>query len=281
MIIAAALSMVTLTAGSAASASSGPAAASNDPILTQLQKAGTVRIAMGDEPPYTEVYANGTVGGIMVDVVKAVMRKLGVPRITAIVTTYAAVIPGIEAGRYTIGAAGTFYTTSRCQQVLFSNPVVVTRSAFAVKQGNPLGINSYSWFLSHSGKLGLITPSAEQEYAQSLKIPSSKELDVPDLTTGLSALEYGRIQALAADELSLSGAGKAVKFQSVITTDGPKAGAGEIFAKANGAFRNAFNTAYKQIIANGTYAKIAKSFNIDPTVAPHTTASELAPGCTS
>lgn len=269
------------TTGSASVSAAASGGTTGSTLLDQLKKSGTVRIAIANEPPYTEVNADGSTGGIMVDTVGAVMKILGVPNLSVTVTTYASMIPGIEAHQFDIVSGGLFLTAARCQQVIFSDPIIVTRSAFAVKQGNPKGIDSYAWFKTHTdAKLALITPSSEQDFAlNTVKIPQGETIAVPDLQTGIDALNSGRADAVASDELANNGAPNKSAFTSVLTTDGYVQGAGDVFRTEDKSFRDAFDVAYQTLIKSGQYATIAKKYNIDPTAAPDTTRTKISPTC--
>jgi polar amino acid transport system substrate-binding protein len=67
---------------------------------------------------------DGTLTGIGPTVAKAVMDKLGVPKLEGIVVPYAEMIPGLMAGRWDFVAGCLAITQARCKQVFYSPPIV-------------------------------------------------------------------------------------------------------------------------------------------------------------
>ena len=53
------------------------------------------------------------------------------------VTPYASMIPGLNANRWDAITAGLFMKQSRCGQVSYSEPVIVSTESFAVPKGTP------------------------------------------------------------------------------------------------------------------------------------------------
>ncbi|MES0885434.1 transporter substrate-binding domain-containing protein, partial [Roseibium sp. SCP14] len=74
----------------------------------------------------------------------AVLNELGIQNVEAVVVDYGAMIPGLLAGRFDMVAAGLYIKPERCQAVVFSEPDVCDAEAFAVKAGNPKGLNNYA-----------------------------------------------------------------------------------------------------------------------------------------
>ncbi|MGE0242163.1 MAG: transporter substrate-binding domain-containing protein, partial [Parvibaculaceae bacterium] len=99
---------------------------------------GYIRIAIGNEPPYTGINPDGTVTGASPDMARAVFKKMGIPDVSASVSEMGAMIPGLQANRFDAVTAGMFIKPERCQAVSFSEPILCDTIAFAVKKGNPL-----------------------------------------------------------------------------------------------------------------------------------------------
>ena len=93
--------------------------------LEQAQERGAITIAIANEPPLTEVKPDGSLGGIVPDVVRAVVAKLDIPEVTGVVSTYDAMIPGLQAKRWDMIGAGLYINAERCEQVLFAEPDTV------------------------------------------------------------------------------------------------------------------------------------------------------------
>ncbi|MES0885417.1 transporter substrate-binding domain-containing protein, partial [Roseibium sp. SCP14] len=81
-----------------AGALSGPAHASDK--LDELRAAGTAKIAIANEPPYSSIDGEGNIGGAAPDVARAVLNELGIQNVEAVVVDYGAMIPGLLAGRF-------------------------------------------------------------------------------------------------------------------------------------------------------------------------------------
>ena len=100
-------------------------------VLDKLRKAGVVKIALVNAPPYGTMSPDGTVGGLGPTVVKTIMARLGVPKVEGVISTYGELIPGLMAGRWDIIGATMTITPARCQQVTFSDPEFIEGLGFA------------------------------------------------------------------------------------------------------------------------------------------------------
>ena len=82
--------------------------------LEELRKQGFARIAIANEPPFTQVDASGTVSGAAPDVARAVFKLLGVGDVVASLSEYGGMIPGLQAGRFDAVTAGYYIKPERC-----------------------------------------------------------------------------------------------------------------------------------------------------------------------
>src|SRR6266581_1884922 len=114
----------------------GSTSTSSENLLDQLRKAGVIRVGFANEAPYGYADSSGKLTGEAPTVAKAVMQKLGVPDVEGVLTEFGALIPGLNANRFDIIAAGMFITPPRCNAILFSNPDYVATEALAVKAAN-------------------------------------------------------------------------------------------------------------------------------------------------
>ena len=110
--------------------------------LDNLKRLGKARLAIANEPPYTKVKTDGSVTGAAPEVARAVLKNMGIDDVEGVVTPYDAMIPGLNARRWDIITAGLFMKRSRCAQVLYSDPVLVSTESFGVKPGNPKGLKN-------------------------------------------------------------------------------------------------------------------------------------------
>ena len=121
VLIASSLAACSTVTPGGASASGGAAN-----TLELGKKQGYLRVGIANEPPYTQVGADGSVSGAEPDILHAVLKTMGVSEIQGIVTPYPAMIPGLIANRWDVIAAGLFMKQSRCAAVAYSEPVIVS-----------------------------------------------------------------------------------------------------------------------------------------------------------
>ena len=141
--------------------------------LDELRKQGFARIAIANEPPFTQVDASGAVSGGAPDVARAVFKLLGVGDVVASLSEYGAMIPGLQAGRFDVVTAGYYIRPERCAAALFSEPVLCDGESFAIKKGNPLKLTSYKSVADESSAIiGVFPTSAEEKFALEAGVPA-------------------------------------------------------------------------------------------------------------
>src|SRR5690606_16636318 len=112
--------------------------ASAETTLERAQRTGTIRIGYANEVPYAYIDLQGKVTGESPEIAKAVFAQLGVTKIEPVLTEWGALIPGLQARRFDVIAAGMYITPARMKQVLFADPHYQMRDTLLVRQGNPL-----------------------------------------------------------------------------------------------------------------------------------------------
>jgi len=131
------------------------------------------------------------------------MQKLGVPDVEGILTEFGALIPGLNANRFDIIAAGMFITPQRCNAILFSNPDYVATEALAVKAGNPHNLTDYQSVANSRVVVGAESGAVEGPWMKQSGVPSSRIQLFPNGPTGIQALASGRVDAFALTAISL------------------------------------------------------------------------------
>ena len=101
--------------GCSSVAAGGPASGAASNLLELAKTQGFIRVGIANEPPYTQVDADGTVTGCEPDVLRAVCKRLGIDEVQGIITPYESMIPGLNANRWDVIAAGLFMKESRCE----------------------------------------------------------------------------------------------------------------------------------------------------------------------
>jgi polar amino acid transport system substrate-binding protein len=225
--------------------------------LDQIRQQGFARIAIANEPPYTQIQPDGTVTGAEPDVVRAVLKLMGVPDIQGVVTPYESMIPGLNASRWDIIAAGLFMKQSRCSQILYSEPEIVSTESFAVLAGNPKNLTSVAAVKANpSVKVAVLPGGFEDGALKSQNMPAGQIVNIPDGRSGIEAVQAGRADAFFLPTLSLN----SLKTPGIDITppikDVQQTGSGAGFRKADTALANAYDEKLKVFKETPEYAQI-------------------------
>lgn len=225
--------------------------------LDQIKQQGYARIAIANEPPYTKVNTDGTVTGVEPDVVAAVLKTMGIPNIQGIVTPYESMIPGLNANRWDIIAAGLFMKKSRCSQILYSQPDIVSTESFAVPAGNPKKLTTVADIKSNpSLKVAVLPGGFEEGVLKTQNVAAGQLVDVPDGRSGIEAIQAGRADAFFLPTLSLSalttpGIEVTPAIKDVVPT-----GAGAGFRKTDTALQQSYDQQLQAFKQTPEYAQI-------------------------
>lgn len=275
------LNTVTLVAVGASmfgAMSAAPVAAAE---LAELQSQGFARIAIANEPPWTQVSADGKVSGAGPDVARAVLKKLGVDDVVASISEYGAMIPGLQARRFDMVAAGLFMKPERCEAVSYSQPDLCDAESFMVKAGNPMGLKSFADIASTGAKVGVVGGGTEEKLAIEAGVARANVIVVPDTQSGAKMLQDGRIDVYALPVLSISAlmatSGEGLEmFAPVVGT--PIYCAGVAFRKEDTALRDAYDVVLAEMKANGEFAAIVEPYGYSAQAAMMTDRDTLCGG---
>lgn len=262
---------------SACSTVDTPGAASQD-LLATAKKQGYLRVAIANEPPYTQVNTDGTVTGAEPDVFRAVCQRLGIPDIQGVVTPYASMIPGLNANRWDAITAGLFMKQSRCGQVLYSEPVIVSTESFAVLPGNPKHILKIADIVAnHNLNIAVLPGAFEEGILKTANVPDGQRVKVTDGRSGVEAVMAGRADGFLLPTLSLQALRKNDTGFDVTPPieDAPKTGSGAAFRKSDEAFLTAYNKELKAFEDTPEFAAILTKWGFDTAAAKSTTTAEL------
>lgn len=172
----------------------------DDGALARVQRAGVLRVGYAVEAPYAMRDARGEVVGEAPELARLVAQALGLARIEWVQTSFEDLIPGLQARRFDVVAAGMFVTPERARQVLFSDPSVRVLPGLLVRQGNPLHLRGEADLLERAGlRVAALKGSVEAARLAGLGLGGERLLLVEDAQAGRTALESG-----AADALCLS-----------------------------------------------------------------------------
>jgi len=262
-----------------AGATSMPALAAD---LDQLKEQGFARIAIANEPPWTMVTTGGEVSGAAPDLARAVLNKMGVEDVVASVSEYGAMIPGVQARRFDMVAAGLFIKPERCEAVLFSQPDLCDAESFMIKAGNPLNLKSFADVASSGAKIGVVGGGTEEKLAIEAGVDRANIVVVPDPQSGAKLLQDGRIDVYALPVLSISDLLKKAEDPSLAmfapVENTPIFCAGVAFRKQDGALRDAYDVALAEMKASGEFAAIIEPYGYSADAAMQQTRENLCGG---
>ncbi|WP_137389916.1 ectoine/hydroxyectoine ABC transporter substrate-binding protein EhuB [Rhodoligotrophos defluvii] len=257
----------------------GPQAGAQE-ALERLREQGFARIAIANEPPFTEVKPDGSVSGAAPDVARVIFKKLGVPDVVASISEYGAMIPGLQAKRFDAVTAGLFMKPERCRAVAYSEPILCDAEAMAVKKGNPLNLQSYEDVAKHpTAKIGAPGGGNEERLSLQAGVPRDRVIVVPDGQSGIKMLQDGRIDAYSLPVLSINDLLKKANdpnLEIVAPVKGtPIYCDGAAFRKEDAELRDAFDRELAELKKSGEFAKIIEPYGFSAEAAMQTTREKL------
>ncbi|WP_051147210.1 ectoine/hydroxyectoine ABC transporter substrate-binding protein EhuB [Glaciibacter superstes] len=256
----------------------GASAGGAGDTLAKGEEQGYLSVGIANEPPYTEVNADGSVHGAEPDVLRAVLKTMGIDEIQGVVTPYEAMIPGLNANRWDVIAAGLFMKQSRCEAVAYSEPVIVSTESFGTLPGNPKGIETIADVSENPDfKIAVLTGGFEEGILKTAKIPDGQQVLVKDARSGMEAVTANRADAFLLPTLSLKSLVEqdpSIEVTAPIE-DAPRTGSGAAFRKEDTELLKAYNKALAEFKKTPEFAEILTQWGFDPTVVEGVTAEEL------
>ncbi|MQA07024.1 MAG: ectoine/hydroxyectoine ABC transporter substrate-binding protein EhuB [Pseudonocardiaceae bacterium] len=248
-------------------------------LLDSLRSAGMARVAIGNEPPYTEIKTDGSVTGAEPEVARAVLKKMGIDDVQGIITPYESMIPGLNARQWDLITAGLYMKKSRCAQILYSEPDIVSTESFAVPKGNPRGIKTLADVKKDPDiRIAALAGGYEDGLLRTAGVPQEQFSGVPDGRSGLEALQADRVDVFLLPTLSLrqlmKGSGGGVELTPPIPDVAPT-GSGVGFRKTDRYFRDLFNQKFDELKRSGEFAKIIEPWGFPSEAAVNTTSEQL------
>ena len=100
--------------------------------VESIQKSGKLVIATSpDFPPFEALAADGSVEGIEIDIMNLICDELGV-ELDIQQMDFDSVLPGVQAGKFTVGVSGISVTPAREKNTLFTDPYCLAAQAIVV-----------------------------------------------------------------------------------------------------------------------------------------------------
>jgi polar amino acid transport system substrate-binding protein len=246
-------------------ASSGPATAASVDDL----KGRSVKIAIGNEPPYTELKPDGTLSGAGPDIDRAVLEQSGISTFEGVVMEYGAMIPAVQARRVDIVSSGGLnMRPDRCEQVIFSNPIICGSTAFLATKAKIGKASSWKDVVDNGLTVGVPPGTIHEKVAFAKGLPRDHIIPFPDGQSGVKMLQDGRIDVLVLPDASILDLQKKTADPNLDVLlpvpDDEISCAGAAFHKEDTALRDAYNAGLAKIIADGTFTKIMTQYGFNP-----------------
>ena len=111
--------------------------ASAQGVLEAAKKSGKVTAGIYNQAPWGYQTPDGKIAGHSVDVLVTALKRMGVNEVTPVISEFSALIPGIQAKRFDVIAAGLFIRPDRCKLVAFGNPDIKMGDGLLVRAGIP------------------------------------------------------------------------------------------------------------------------------------------------
>ncbi|WP_176047045.1 transporter substrate-binding domain-containing protein [Burkholderia sp. BCC1644] len=156
-----------------------------------------VRIAYIEEPPFYWTAEDGTVTGADIDLAEVVLRAIGVTEIEYHPTSFDALLPGVQAGRWDMNVP-IFVTAERARHVAFSVPVWAIGDGFVLRAGNPKQLTSYADVAARGdARLGCVTGQVQIDSAKAAGVSGGQIVIFKDQPDAVAALLAGQVDAFA------------------------------------------------------------------------------------
>lgn len=171
----------------------------------------------GSTKPFAYSDSQGNVTGYDIEVARAVFKKLPQYTVKFQVTDFSGIVPGIDSGRYQVGANDFGWTKERAEKYNFSSPISKSNNAVLVKSG------TYKTLTDLAGKTTIGNPASN--YSKEIqdwntanpdkKINISYSSDSTSIGTRFNQVESGKIDFILYDKISLLSAIKDQGFDNL------------------------------------------------------------------
>jgi polar amino acid transport system substrate-binding protein len=260
----------------AACSRTGESSGASGGLLAQSKERGYITVGFAGEQPYA-FQKGGDLTGEDPTVHKEIWKALGVKELRGVQVDFGQLIPGLNANRFDVVAAGMFILPERCAQAAFSEPVYCAPQAFLVPKGNPKQVSTYESVAQAGITLGVLPGAVEGIHAKKLGVADSKIVEIASQRDALSALDAGRIQAFALTSISLRnmvqenpGANVEMTDPFTPTIDGKAqlGCGGAVFRKQDNDAREAFNAELAKLKQSGKLLELIQPFGFGPETIP-------------
>lgn len=233
--------------------------------LAEVQKSGTLRVAVANEIPYGYMDLDGKAKGAGPETIAHIAEQLGIKNIEWTTTNFGSLIPGLQADRYDVVAAEMAILPQRCEQIIYSEPNSSYGEGLLVAKGNPKDIHDFESFATSGNKVAIMAGADQLEMLQAMKVPADKMVTISNNADAISTVASGRADAYAATSLTVGelvkkGKGKVEAAHDFIdpVVDGEtvRSWGGFAFSKDSPNLRDAINTELAKFKKTDEWKKI-------------------------
>jgi polar amino acid transport system substrate-binding protein len=244
-----------------------------DGSLEKVKNQGYVVAAVNQELPYAELKSDGSMAGILPEVVDSTLKRLGINESRGIVIDWGAMIPGLQARRYDLVSGGLYINPKRCEAILFSQPVLCDAEGFLAKKGNPTGVTSYAELAAHPSATAATCPGCyEHMAAKRLGVDEDRiVLWDGNIQNGVQLVRIGRSDMLMVPMSSgrdimskMDDVDEFVLVGPILDLAGGCSAIG--FNRNDREFRDAFDAGLKQLQDSGEFDVILKKWDSNPDI---------------
>ena len=251
-------------------------------LLEEAQESGQITVGIANEAPYGYQTPDGELTGEAPEIAKHILGEMGIEEVEAVITEFGSLIPGLNAGRFDLVAAGMFVTPERCEQVAFSEPTYGIGQAFLVAEGNPEGLDTYEDITANSDTtLAVMAGAIERTYARDAGVPDDQIMVVPDTAAGTAAVQAGRANAFALTSLSIRRLADGADGVEIAEAFGEVAGQSVVghgafaFRPEDQAFLEEFNQHLAEFIGSEEHLALVEPFGFTKDELPQKATEEL------
>ena len=228
------------------------ACGSSGKTLEGIQKKGSLVVATSPDFPPFEYLEDGKVVGIEVDILNAIGEKLGFA-IEIQQMDFDSVVPGVQAGKFDLGASGITATEERKKNVDFTDAYFLASQAIVVTNDSDIASKADL----EGKKISVQTGTTAEDYCMS---SGYEVLAFTANNDAAAALTTGKVDAWVVDnEVAVVLAEQnGLKVLDEAMTSEPYAFA---FPKNSQSLVDAINKVQAEMLADGTIAEIFAKYN--------------------
>jgi polar amino acid transport system substrate-binding protein len=237
--------------------------------LARVKAAGVLKIGIADNIPWSKLNPDGSLTGIAPLTVMAVAKRLGIPKVEAIVATYGQLVPGLNAGRWDMIGASLTISPERCAQVIFTDPFYRADESqwsgylSSVVKEPP---KSFVELAKSFDRVGMTSGTAQLPFMQRAIETAGSKTEVVQFTDPqllVEGLTTKRVPIVTADQKTMELLKKQRGGFEIAPIDSgqPNRGSGGAFRKEDADFRDAFIKEQRELRKSGEIQKILAEFN--------------------